>query len=52
VKDLRATEERQNDSMPSRARNSESDLFLVPVGANRLVACGPDRGHKMLEFKA
>jgi hypothetical protein len=52
VKDLRATEERLNDSMPSRARNNESNLFLVRAGANRLVAYVAKSSHKAFEFKA
>jgi len=52
VKDLRATEERLNDSTPLPGRNNESDLFLVRAGANRLVAGVPKSSHKAFEFKA
>jgi hypothetical protein len=52
VKDLRATEERLNDSTPSPGRNTESELFLVRAGANRLVGGPLESSHKAFEFKA
>ncbi len=52
VKDLRATEERLNDSTLSSGRNSESDLFLVRTGASHSVTPGPKGSHKAFEFKA
>jgi hypothetical protein len=52
VKDLRATEERVNDSTASQGRNTESDLFLVRTGASYLIACVSKGSRKAFEFKA